>query len=1044
MAQRKVFVGLFSLIFSLSALSIEPIAKPSFSFFEYRCNAYSGDSQALNVVIENVDDDLEQEIIVSDWSGYISALNADGSLVENWPFGKISHFEGFYPYAAFANLKGESNNNLITLKAIDDENTHVAYNQDGTPLYTTSGKFDNPDNNRKINGGATSENPPSAFDVDQDGFDEVFGGSLMGRPAEVSGFDQDGSVLAGFPVRLNRLVDLRYNIESFYVERDVTTPVYADLDKDGDIEIIVATSSHVFALHHDGLLVDDFPVEITHLGTDWRVQPSVGDVDGDSFPEILVVDSQTLRIISHDGKLQTDTELLGINRSGIKGGNSIALADMNDDGFPEIVIQLDGAINVVQGNGKFLDDWPLNLLGENVDITAQSSSTWSRGNSGPVVGDITGDGKPNILITRFDRYNDIAFGPTDSGVYAFHSDGNIVEGFPILLEIGAAAVPAIADIDNDNMNEIIIQGIMSPLCTIVFDIDNGVTRKPQWGQFLKNSSKQANFIPDQFLLDSDGDGSIDYFDVFPTNPQETTDTDFDGIGNNADSDDDNDGSPDSTDFNSINTSITSGIEEWHKLSTLDSGQQLIEVGYKPINPVHIASALITDHPFQAASLKRNDEIPNIDHTSYSASVNDFQNKQVFPSSLAIFIGEAGHYENSQGIEYELGTYNSLGYPFGRYSPFSKKFSHVPLVFYTPYSTLENPIKIIKGGQNNNSDHTFYYRELEGSKDKPLGYFAIYSPDPEGVLTIRNQDFAYKILENIELKSGWNEVENFAISAAQPPCDRSKVIGCDPNYVNPEKINVNVLVLDGQVFIEENQGNHLVGFPAQNESNSFYHFVVSKSDINSNGVLDVFEPDSDGDNFPNFNDAFPENSNEWIDSDADGIGNNEDSDDDGDGISDSEDSFPLDNSESEDFDADGVGNNIDQDDDDDGINDSEDSFPFNASENKDTDLDGIGNNEDNDDDGDGISDSEDAFPLDATETLDTDNDGIGNQADLDDDGDGVDDVSDQFPLDPSRSVSPTTPSLGNGPIEQPTSGGGGIALLLFLLFGGLISSKLRVE
>ena len=42
-------------------------------------------------------------------------------------------------------------------------------------------------------------------------------------------------------------------------------------------------------------------------------------------------------------------------------------------------------------------------------------------------------------------------------------------------------------------------------------------------------------------LDRDGDGVIDSEDAFPSDPTETTDTDSDGIGNNADTDDDNDG-----------------------------------------------------------------------------------------------------------------------------------------------------------------------------------------------------------------------------------------------------------------------------------------------------------------------------------------------------------------------------------------------------------------------------------------------------------------------------------------------------------------------
>ena len=44
--------------------------------------------------------------------------------------------------------------------------------------------------------------------------------------------------------------------------------------------------------------------------------------------------------------------------------------------------------------------------------------------------------------------------------------------------------------------------------------------------------------------DDDGDGALDDEDAFPLDPNESVDTDGDGIGNNEDTDDDNDGTPD--------------------------------------------------------------------------------------------------------------------------------------------------------------------------------------------------------------------------------------------------------------------------------------------------------------------------------------------------------------------------------------------------------------------------------------------------------------------------------------------------------------------
>jgi hypothetical protein len=88
-------------------------------------------------------------------------------------------------------------------------------------------------------------------------------------------------------------------------------------------------------------------------------------------------------------------------------------------------------------------------------------------------------------------------------------------------------------------------------------------------------------------------------------------------------------------------------------------------------------------------------------------------------------------------------------------------------------------------------------------------------------------------------------------------------------------------------------------------------------------------DYDNDGYENSVDAFPNNPNEWLDTDADGIGNNADPDDDNDGVLDEQDVFPLNILEWEDFDQDGIGDNTDNDDDNDGVIDSLDTFPLDS-------------------------------------------------------------------------------------------------------------------
>jgi len=85
-------------------------------------------------------------------------------------------------------------------------------------------------------------------------------------------------------------------------------------------------------------------------------------------------------------------------------------------------------------------------------------------------------------------------------------------------------------------------------------------------------------------------------------------------------------------------------------------------------------------------------------------------------------------------------------------------------------------------------------------------------------------------------------------------------------------------------------------------------------------------DSDGDLVANIVDAFPNDADEYLDTDSDGIGNNSDPDDDNDGILDEEDHFPLIYLTPNDWDGDGVNNDSDNDDDNDGYEDGVDYYP----------------------------------------------------------------------------------------------------------------------
>ena len=239
------------------------------------------------------------------------------------------------------------------------------------------------------------------------------------------------------------------------------------------------------------------------------------------------------------------------------------------------------------------------------------------------------------------------------------------------------------------------------------------------------------------------------------------------------------------------------------------------------------------------------------------------------------------------------------------------------------------------------------------------------------------------------------------------------------------------------------------------------------DMDNDFISDCYDTDIDGDNVLNYNDAFPEDPNEWADTDSDGTGDNADSDDDNDGYADTIESQcgsdPLSaNSVPIDSDGDSTPDCIDQDDDNDSYPDTQDLFPLDPNEWADTDGDTTGDNADTDDDNDGYSDqdeiscqsdpldannapldfdkdlspdcvdqdddndqcldAEDDFPLNRLLCIDSDGDGIDNRYEVDADNDGILDSQDQFPFDPNESLDSDGDGIGDNEDQDDNNDG----------------------
>jgi len=192
-------------------------------------------------------------------------------------------------------------------------------------------------------------------------------------------------------------------------------------------------------------------------------------------------------------------------------------------------------------------------------------------------------------------------------------------------------------------------------------------------------------------------------------------------------------------------------------------------------------------------------------------------------------------------------------------------------------------------------------------------------------------------------------------------------------------------VSGNVLVAANTSS--TDFPTVDPWQSFN---AGESDIAIAIIDQSGDVDSDGDGVIDSSDAFPNNPDEWRDTDGDGIGDASDPDIDGDGIDNAADAFPQDPLWSVDSDGDGIG-------------DASDLFPDDPGLAYDFDGDGIGDFADDDIDGDGVTNFDDAFPGDPAFTTDSDGDEIPDATDPDNDNDGIPNADDPAPLDANAPV-----------------------------------------
>ncbi len=265
---------------------------------------------------------------------------------------------------------------------------------------------------------------PVLADLDADGDSEI----LVGLDADTG--DMDG--LYALQADGTSLWQRRYTCQGAIS--------VADFDRDGDVEIALCgygpgiSNIYTYILDHQGQLVKKWRGG-SNKGT------AIADLDGDGQPELIFCTEEGVQAVGIDGGTMWKTRL----NEPFDTSGSLSVADVDENGHREVYVN-----SYVESDGySFTQVYALDYQGRQMMQAGYPKIVLgSPGGSAPVIADLDGDGRKEVLT-----------GAAGTPLIAWESDGSTVSGFPMLaLPTEIDCTVTIADLDQDGDGELLVGG----------------------------------------------------------------------------------------------------------------------------------------------------------------------------------------------------------------------------------------------------------------------------------------------------------------------------------------------------------------------------------------------------------------------------------------------------------------------------------------------------------------------------------------------------------------------------------------------------------